>query len=745
MPGQPGVFNILGSHTYKEEGGYDMVIIVDDKGGSHSSNSNMFNVADAAVKLSGAVQINGTEGLSTGVVTVATIQDGNPNAPASDFANNVSINWGDGNAGPGTLVSQGNGTFLVQGSNTYAEEGQYTINVSAYDVGGSATEPVNVGADIKDAPISLTPQPVGVVELLPTGTMTIATLNDTNTSNTDATDFYGTFECSDGTGGQLSFVNESPGVFTVQIPSDTFPDEGTYNVSYTANDVGGAQPATASTTIAVAEGAMAVSLASPIIQGSTDGKTNLTPMTLTTHVEPLAAWALEMSEGDAAKIDVWTMAQPGPNDQPLLGLVNGKLVTSATWGPGVQVPSPLYVGAYHGSNQVGDLQFVLAEADSNSVADAATSPTYTAVRARITSALDPNNDGMTDLTDQTRNLLVGQMVHDTVTLEAPSAWQSGAAYSWGTPSGVTLYSYDPSTSVTVGLSADNGPLGSGGVETGTSQKDVYFLWVTVPDNNLAALQVTTTVQGQTLQPIGTTVNVQLPLFTIGTPTAGTAVVGNTAADNTGDWLLQAGTTSDPGFGLSASVQLPGWANGGTDKGNWAFTQTINSDDHIALGTNHWYAVNNGLEDNDGGFPTAVANIFDGSGNHPTSAMLAPGDQTWTFKDTPQDNLTQPHPTFPSGQTLIDDEIRNDKYKTYVMFLPPGTGGQWVPLRYVSWEWNVEAVKDTGNTPPLLPNGHWQLSQASTGPSASEVREPTGEPSWAHDWQLTQWFPNQIGQ
>ena len=221
VPGQPGVFNILGSHTYKEEGGYDMVITVNDKGGSSGSSSNMFDVADAAVNLSPTVQINGTEGISTGVLTIATLKDDNPNAPVSDFANNVWIDWGDGNADPGTLVPQGNGTFLVQGSNTYAEEGQYTIGVSAYDVGGSAAAPVNSYADIKDAPISLTPNPVGVTELLPTGDMLVATLQDTNLSNVDATDFSGTVNYGDNTPpAALSFMAWGGGSFAVTAPEE---------------------------------------------------------------------------------------------------------------------------------------------------------------------------------------------------------------------------------------------------------------------------------------------------------------------------------------------------------------------------------------------------------------------------------------------------------------------------------------------------------------------------------------------
>ena len=386
VPGQPGVFNILGSHTYKEEGGYDMVITVNDKGGSSGSSSNMFDVADAAVNLSPTVQINGTEGISTGVLTIATLKDDNPNAPASDFANNVWIDWGDGNADPGTLVSQGNGTFLVQGSNTYAEEGQYTIGVSAYDVGGSAAAPVNSYADIKDAPISLSPNSVGETELLPTGDILAAVLYDSNLANTDATDFSGTATYGDNTAPvNVSFSSIGGGSFLVTVPGHTYNDEKTYTMQVNVQDVGQAPPASCQTTIAVGEGAMALSLGSPIIQGSSDGRQYLVPLTITTHVEPSAAWALAISDAGASEVDVWSTPSPQPGDTPLLGSVAGSIVNSTTWAPGVAVPSTLYVGAYHGSSTIGDIQFFLAEADSGTHGDSVNSQTATAVYFQVQS------------------------------------------------------------------------------------------------------------------------------------------------------------------------------------------------------------------------------------------------------------------------------------------------------------------------------------------------------------------------
>jgi hypothetical protein len=246
---QPGVFNILGSHTYAEEGGYDVVISANDDGGSSNTNSGYINVADASISLSPEVQVRGTEGLSTGLVTVATLNDTNLNAPISDFANNVNINWGDGNSSVASLVSQGNGVFLVQGFNTYTEEGIYNLTVSASDAGGSvapAVPPTLV--DIKDASISLTPATPTAIEGQPFNYQLIATLQDTDTLNTDATDFNGTVTFGDGGSDALTFVAMLNGQFAV-LASHNYLEEGNYGMNIQVQDVGGASTSGSSTMV----------------------------------------------------------------------------------------------------------------------------------------------------------------------------------------------------------------------------------------------------------------------------------------------------------------------------------------------------------------------------------------------------------------------------------------------------------------------------------------------------------------
>lgn len=756
----PGVFDIIGSHTYNEDGGADVVITVNDQGGSSDSSSNYINVADANILLYTATAFNATEGVNTGLLNIAVLQDQNPNAPMSDFTNNVSINWGDGNSSPATLSSQGGGSFLVQGSYTYAEEGFYTITVTANDAGGSTAIPKTVGVEVQDAPISLTPQGVGAIEQVPTDTMTIATLNDTNTSNIDASDFQGTFQCSDGTSGQLSFVNTGPGTFAVLIPGDTFSDEGTFTVSYSVTDHGAS--ASNATQIAVAEGAMGVSLGASALQGSSDGTQNLVPLTVTTHYEPAATWSLSLTASGANEVDVWQTPNPGPGDTPLLGLVNGSVVSSVYWPAGSTPPSMLYVGAYHGSEAVGDIQFALAEGEPDAPSNTASSQPGTAVVPYIHSAEDPNGDNMKDLTNQTRNLLVGQIVHDAVYLDAPAAWKGTATYKWANPPGVTLYSYSPlssappSPSSSVDLADDNGALPNGGPHTGLTQQEIQFFWVTVPSTDPATLQVTVTVDGQQLKPITTKANVQTPTLTLGNVTTGTgtvfwwdpAVYG--PGPGSGDYEVQSANTTgkQTGITIPASVKTPDWAKAG----QWSFLQTFTPNEHVALKqVNYGLSVDvpsgttpiNGATVLDSSFPLPAANILDSSGKVVSTAYLNTDGTTYKFVDTPGDDLTAPRPTSlgsaaANAKTTIDHETRNDQWMNYVMFLPPGTGSQWVPLKAVSWTWNFDVQQQPDTS------WQWKAGSGPHDPSAGTTQDPTGEPAWSNTWTQAgttwSWYP-----
>ena len=173
------VFSITGSHTYAEEGNYQITVIADDKGGSTTIANGQAEVADAPLSTVGLIQ----PAVSTDEATVFPIPqfgtplfsgpvamffDGNPLPPAgsssiADFK--ASIDWGDGTAPTtGTIVYLTGTTtpiYEVTGSHTYATSGvnggvgTYTIQTSISDDGGSTLTVTNT-ASVADNPIAVT-------------------------------------------------------------------------------------------------------------------------------------------------------------------------------------------------------------------------------------------------------------------------------------------------------------------------------------------------------------------------------------------------------------------------------------------------------------------------------------------------------------------------------------------------------------------------------------------------------------
>jgi hypothetical protein len=139
--GTPGLFAVLASHPYAEEGTKTLSVAVLDVGGASTSGSTTIHVADAALNNLVINNPKATAGANTGIFTVATFHDVNAGAPVSDFT--ATIRWGDGSTSTvsgasGGVVSLGGGNFAVLSSHTYASGGAFSLAVSVADVGGSA-------------------------------------------------------------------------------------------------------------------------------------------------------------------------------------------------------------------------------------------------------------------------------------------------------------------------------------------------------------------------------------------------------------------------------------------------------------------------------------------------------------------------------------------------------------------------------------------------------------------------------
>jgi pimeloyl-ACP methyl ester carboxylesterase len=132
-----GGFAVGGSHTYTEEGGYQVGVTISVAGGSGATATttatSTATVADAAlhaVGSSGLASPNPVSGL-----TVATFTDDNPWGSASEFT--ASIDWGDGSVTSGVVSQTATGAFAVSGTHSYAVLGPQTVAVAISDDGGS--------------------------------------------------------------------------------------------------------------------------------------------------------------------------------------------------------------------------------------------------------------------------------------------------------------------------------------------------------------------------------------------------------------------------------------------------------------------------------------------------------------------------------------------------------------------------------------------------------------------------------
>lgn len=129
-----GGFDVLGTHTYAEEGAYSPFFTVDDVGGSTASGVGEAIIADAPLTLVGDT-VDGVAGSPfSGIVGVLT--DANPFGTPGDYT--ATINWGDGSPiAIGTLVADPSGGFDILGTHTYAAPGDFDVQLNAQDVGGS--------------------------------------------------------------------------------------------------------------------------------------------------------------------------------------------------------------------------------------------------------------------------------------------------------------------------------------------------------------------------------------------------------------------------------------------------------------------------------------------------------------------------------------------------------------------------------------------------------------------------------
>ena len=231
--------NILGSHSYAEEGNYPFTVTLFDDGGSSVTVTGTATVADAAVAVSG-LTVTVLEG-QTFSGAVASVSD--PGTDAATYT--ASIAWGDGSTTSGTV----SGSSLL-GQHNYADEGTYTVSVQVFDEGGSTATAVSS--------VSVVPASLSLAALAPVEGQAVsgvvATFSD---AGGDGDTFTALIVWGDGSSDAATFSGSS------LLGSHTYADEGTYTLTVQLTNNSGVTVSTAAA-LAVADAALTLTATSPL-------------------------------------------------------------------------------------------------------------------------------------------------------------------------------------------------------------------------------------------------------------------------------------------------------------------------------------------------------------------------------------------------------------------------------------------------------------------------------------------------
>lgn len=208
--GPGGIYYVLGTHTYIEEGKYSVHVGIHDIGGSQTAADEFATIADAPLSGS-AINFNAVEGTTTPSTTqVARFTDFNPlSTTPSEYS--TFIQWGDGGGTFGTIVTDGVGGFIVQGSHKYVVNGTYNTTVAVLDEGG-ATITLHGIATVADAPLT----PIGRSFTATHGlsfTKVIGSFGDADSSNRNASIYRVLIDWGDGTAKTLGTVKFNTATF----------------------------------------------------------------------------------------------------------------------------------------------------------------------------------------------------------------------------------------------------------------------------------------------------------------------------------------------------------------------------------------------------------------------------------------------------------------------------------------------------------------------------------------------------
>ena len=232
-----GVYTVSGSQFYLSDGTYPVITTIRHSGAADVMATSTASIGDTPVVGGALAPITAQEGAATGVRSLAWFADQGGPEDISHYA--ATINWGDGQTSPGTIVFNfADSTFQVRGNHIYTLYGTYTITISVTNDEAAPTVITTSAIISNPAVIPMAPAtpPTGTEGSPLTGVLT-ATFVDPGGAK-DLSEYSATISWGDG--------QTSAGTITYDAVSNTFSvrgdhtylNDGTYELTTTIRHVG---------------------------------------------------------------------------------------------------------------------------------------------------------------------------------------------------------------------------------------------------------------------------------------------------------------------------------------------------------------------------------------------------------------------------------------------------------------------------------------------------------------------------
>jgi hypothetical protein len=346
-----GGFDVQVSHTYAEElAGKSFAITVSDQGGAGAvgGSTSTFGIADASLADLTGMDLQTVEGPAGGPLLLGTFRDPGGSEAVGDYT--ATIDWGDGSKGTGTIVYDSTQQHhLVIGTDGYSEEGTFAVTLTVqHDLLAPAT--LTLTAQVADAPLTVTPQPLRVIQGRPATNVTVATFTDPAGDGTSA-DYRADIRWGDSTVTPGILVPLSATTFAV-LGSHTFAGHGALTISVHVWDTAGDSTNAAEQAIEVGQesfGSPSLLFPTPGVRSvvqvhETTGRVDVFPVSPAPRTRavdsPTSSWGLLLF-GTAGEISGMLLLEPEADDPDggtaLAGVpialqreINGSFVTIQT-------------------------------------------------------------------------------------------------------------------------------------------------------------------------------------------------------------------------------------------------------------------------------------------------------------------------------------------------------------------------------------------------------------------------------